>query len=183
MGFSSYNCRNRCRILLQIIAISILLLITCQRIIHLLKESISLNTYTIQDGAEVPGITICSRDYRKNQENLTFAEFQGVRTPITDFITRARYLYASPISSNRSMSNIEDNLWHGSYYLQARGSTFTISKCITIDLPIRKILYPKDLIVIAYFMNSKTYSVIVKLLFAIFILGTYSIPKRQLFIG
>ena len=170
--------------ILQIIAISILLLITCHRIIHLLKESISLNTYTIEDGAEVPGITICSRDHRKKQENLTFAEFQGVRTPITDFITRARYLYASPISSNRSMSNIEDDLWHGSYYLQALGSTFTISKCITIDLPIRKILYPKDLIVIAYFMNSKTYSVIVKLIFAkIFILGTYSIPKRQLFIG
>ena len=150
MGFSSYNCRNRCRILLQIIAISILLLITCQRIIHLLKESISLNTYKIEDGADVPGITICSRDRRENPENLTFAEFQEVRTPITDFITRARYLYASPISNNRSMSNIEDDLWYESYYLQAFGSTFTISKCVTMDLPLRKILYPKDLIVIAY---------------------------------
>ena len=150
MGFSSYDCRNRCRNLLQIIAISILLLITCHRIIHLLKESISLNTYTIEDGAEVPGITICGRDKRENQENLTFAEFQGVRRPITDFITRARYLYASPVSNNRSMSNIENDLWYESYYLQAQGGTFTISKCITVDLPIRRVLYPKDLIVITY---------------------------------
>ena len=85
---------TKTRIILEIILILSLLIISYDRLVKLWNEETIMSSSYLEDGIDLPSLTICSNAYKKfNQTNMTMEEFMQNYPSVLDYITDAKFYH------------------------------------------------------------------------------------------
>ena len=82
------------RLILEIMLILTLLIISYDRLIKLWNEETIMSSSYLEDGIDLPSLTICSNAYKKfDQTNMTMEKFMQNYPSVLDYITDAKFYH------------------------------------------------------------------------------------------